>query len=127
MAESAKRELITKSTKYPFSTAVIFGNLVFISGAIGRNPETGLIAVGDVSEQTRQVLSNLQTHLIEAGSSLGQALKVTIFLKDMNSYSQMNEAYRSCFQEGFPARSCVEVSALPDKDALVEIEVIAGR
>ena len=127
MTQPEKRQLITKSTQYPFSTAVIFGNLVFISGAIGRNPETGQIAGGDVFEQTKQVLSNLQNHLIEAGSSLDQSLKVTIFLTDMNNFSRMNDAYRSFFHEGFPARSCVEVSALPDKDALVEIEVIAGR
>jgi 2-iminobutanoate/2-iminopropanoate deaminase len=127
MSASIKRELLVKSAQFPFSTAVGFGNLVFISGAIGRNPENGQIAVGDVAEQTRQTLMNLQNSLEEVGSSLEQVLKVTIFLTDMNNFSQMNAAYRSAFKDGFPARSCVEVSALPDKDALVEIEMIAGR
>lgn len=127
MSASIKRELLVKSAQFPFSTAVGFGNLVFISGAIGRNPENGQIAVGDVAEQTRQTLMNLQNSLEEVGSSLEQVLKVTIFLTDMNNFSQMNAAYRSVFKDGFPARSCVEVSALPDKDALVEIEMIAGR
>lgn len=127
MGESFERELISKSARYPFSTAVMFGNLVFISGTVGRNPETGQMAVGDVAEQTRQTLTNLQKALVEAGSSLDQSLKLTVFITDMNLFAAMNEVYRTFFHQGFPARSCVEVSALPDKDALVEIEVIAGR
>jgi 2-iminobutanoate/2-iminopropanoate deaminase len=121
-----ERKLLSKSDALPFSTAVVYGDLVFISGAVGRNPETAQMAA-DVTEQTRQTMELIQQRLLEAGSSLDMALKVTIFLTDMSLFGEMNSAYRQFFNNGFPARSCVQVSSLPDKEALVEIEVIAGK
>jgi 2-iminobutanoate/2-iminopropanoate deaminase len=121
-----ERKLVSKSDALPFSTAVIYGDLVFISGVVGRNADTGQMAA-DISEQTRQTMELIQQRLEEAGSSLDLALKVTIFLTDMNLFENMNSAYRQFFSQGFPARSCVEVVSLPDREALVEIEVIAGR
>ena len=121
-----ERKLISKSDSLPFSTAVVYGDLVFISGAVGRNPETGRMAA-DVAEQTRVTMELIQQRLQEAGSSLEMALKITIFLTDMNLFAEMNSAYRQFFHNGFPARSCVQVGALPDKEAVVEIEVMAGK
>jgi 2-iminobutanoate/2-iminopropanoate deaminase len=107
---------------------VVYGDLVFVSGTIGRNPETGEIARGDVAEQTRQTLETIRRRLEQVGSSMDQVVKATVFLVDMAHFPEMNEAYRAAFPEGrLPARSCVQVVALPDPEALVEIEVIAGR
>jgi 2-iminobutanoate/2-iminopropanoate deaminase len=123
---AVERKLISKSDALPFSTAVVYGDLVFISGVIGRNPETGQMST-DISEQTRHTMELIQRRLEEAGSSLDLAVKVTIFMTDMTLFGNMNNAYRQFFNQGFPARSCVEVVSLPDREALVEIEVIAGR
>jgi len=106
---------------------VAYGDLIFVPGSIGRDPQTGKIAVGNIVEQTRQTLKNIQAELEKAGVGLDNVVKVTIFITDMGLFAQMNEAYRLFFPQDPPARSCVEVSALPDKDALVEIEVISGR
>lgn len=122
-----QREIVTRSANLPFSTALAYGDLVFISGMVGRNLETGEIARGDISAQTRQTLMNIEQQLQKAGSSLSMALKVTIFIMDMGLFKEMNSVYRSFFNEDFPARSCVGVASLPDPEALVEIEVIAGR
>jgi 2-iminobutanoate/2-iminopropanoate deaminase len=111
----------------PFSTCISYGDMVFVSGLVGRNPQTGEIAKGDIAEQTRQTLRNIQVHLEKAGTSFDKALKLTIFILDMNKFGEMNEAYRQFFSDEPPARSCVQVVALPDKEALVEIEIIAGR
>jgi|YNPNPStandDraft_1061719.scaffolds.fasta_scaffold183401_1 2-iminobutanoate/2-iminopropanoate deaminase len=112
----------------PFSPVVVYGDLVFVSGTIGRNPETGEIARGDVAAQTRQTLETIRRRLEQVGSSMDQVVKATVFLVDMAHFPEMNEAYRAAFPEGrLPARSCVQVVALPDPEALVEIEVIAGR
>ena len=114
------------SLSYPFSRAVAFGDLVFVSGHVGRHPKTGQIAP-DIKGQTTQVMENIQHELELAGTSMDKALKATIFILDMNQFKTMNDAYRRFFAADPPARSCVEVSALPDREALVEIEVIAGR
>lgn len=112
----------------PFSPVVVHGDLVFVSGTIGRNPQTKEIAHGDVAAQTRQALETIRHRLEQVGSDMGKVLKATVFLVDMAHYAEMNEAYRSAFPDGsLPARSCVQVAALPDPDALVEIEVIARR
>jgi 2-iminobutanoate/2-iminopropanoate deaminase len=127
MSEENKREVISKADQLPFSKTLAYGDLVFVSGMIGRNPKTGEIAKSDVAEQTRQVLENIQEQLQLAGTSLDRALKLTIFLTDMSYFGAMNQVYRGFFKEDLPTRSCVAVSALPDKDALVEIEVISAR
>lgn len=101
---------------------------MFVSGTVGRDPETKEIARGDVAAQTRQALETIRRHLERVGSGMDKVVKATVFLVDMAHFSQMNEAYRAAFPEGrLPARSCVQAVALPDPEALVEIEVVAGR
>jgi len=99
-------------------------NLCFTSGQLPIDPATGAFVPGGVAEQTAQVLKNLQAVLQAAGSSLDRALKMTVFLKDMNDFAAMNEVYTTFFTTRPPARSTIEVARLP-KDALVEIEAVA--
>lgn len=108
----------------PYSQAIDIGSLVFTSGQIPIDPETGNIPEG-IEAQTKQSLSNVKAILEEAGLSMNHVIKTTVFLKDMNDFGEMNKIYESFFTE-YPARSAVEVARLP-KDALVEIEVIASR
>ena len=121
------KEIISRHPEFPFSSAVAYGDLVFVSGTIGRDPKTRQIAEGDVGAQTRQALENVQQQLALAGSALDKALKVTVFVTDMALFNDMNQVYRQFFPADPPARSCVAVVALPDPTALVEIEIIAGR
>jgi 2-iminobutanoate/2-iminopropanoate deaminase len=107
----------------PYSQAVRVGHLLFASGQIPLRPD-GSMVEGDIKEQTRQVLTNVQALLSAAGSGLEHVVKCTVFLKDMNTFALMNEVYGEFFTRDFPARSTVEVARLP-KDALVEIEVVA--
>lgn len=121
------REVIT-TTKAPaaigpYSQAIKCGNLVFTSGQIPLDPVTGELVSGDVRTQTRQVLENLQAVLSAAGSSLEKVIKTTVFIKDMNDFSAINEVYAAFFTQAPPARSTVEVARLP-KDVRVEIEAI---
>ena len=110
----------------PYSQAVLANRLIFTAGQIPLDPVTGQLVQGDIKEQTRRVLENLRGILEEAGSNLDKALKVTIYLKDMNDFAGMNEVYASFFANtSFPARTTVEVSRLP-RDARVEIDVIAS-
>lgn len=111
----------------PFSSVVGFENFIFVSGLVGRHPETGIIAAGDIVEQTRQTLINVELQLAKAGLSLKNVMKATVFITDMGMVQKMNQVYVSFFESGLPARSCVQVVALPDPEALVEIEVIAHR
>ncbi|MCY9517288.1 RidA family protein [Paenibacillus apiarius] len=108
----------------PYSQAVKWGDLVFTSGQIALTPE-GQLAEGGVEEQTHQVFRNLQAVLKEAGTSLDNVIKATVFLKDMNQFAQVNAIYESYFGSHKPARSTVEVARLP-KDVFVEIELIAA-
>lgn len=108
----------------PYSQAVKYGNLIFVSGTLGINPATGQLAEGGVENQARQSLENLNAILETAGSSFDKVLKATVFIKDMNDFPKINEIYGEYFTKEQPARSTVEVARLP-KDALVEIEVIA--
>ncbi|MGI5998606.1 MAG: RidA family protein [Lutispora sp.] len=108
----------------PYSQGIKFGNLLFVSGQTPLNPETGKIAEGDVQSQARQCLENIKAILEAAGTNLDNVLKTTVFIKDMNSFSKINEIYAQYFTKNQPARSCVEVARLP-MDVLVEIEVIA--
>jgi len=111
----------------PFSAAIAYGDLVFVSGLVGRDPVTRRIATGDIQAQTTQALANIQAQLERAGSSLDRVLKMTIFLTDMRLFGRMNEAYVAFFPSEPPTRSCVGVTALPDELALVEIEAVAMR
>jgi 2-iminobutanoate/2-iminopropanoate deaminase len=107
----------------PYSQAVKTGNLLFVSGQIPINPKTGNIP-GDIKEQTRQSLENLKAVLLAAGSSPASVLKTTVFLKNLDDFTVMNDIYREYFPKDAPARSTVEVSRIP-RGALVEIEAIA--
>lgn len=110
----------------PYSQAVIAGDLVFTAGAIALDPETGELVGDDVTAQTGQVIRNLEGVLEEAGSSLYQVVKTTVFLTDMKNFAEMNAVYAEFFGENPPARSTVEVGPLA-RGALVEIEAIAVR
>lgn len=109
----------------PYSQALKAGNLVFCSGQIPINPATNRIEAVTVEDQTRQAIANLQAVLAAAGLSLGNVVKTTVFVKDMNDFAAVNGVYAEMFGATKPARSCVEVARLP-KDVKVEIECIAA-
>lgn len=109
----------------PYSQAMVVGNLIFTSGQIPLNPETGMIEGNNITEQTHRVCKNLKAVLEAAGASLEKAVKTTCFLDDMGNFAAFNEVYSEYFT-GKPARSCVAVKTLP-KNALVEVEVIAEK
>jgi 2-iminobutanoate/2-iminopropanoate deaminase len=109
----------------PYSQAIITGNLVFTSGQIPINPETGIIVGENIAEQAEQVCKNISAVLEAAGSSVDKTVKTVCYLKNMEDFTAFNEVYSAYFVSR-PARSCVSVKALP-KDALVEIEAIAER
>ena len=108
----------------PYSVAVQTGQLVFTAGQIGLDPKTMEIVSGGVEAETRQVLTNLKNVLEDAGSSLGDVVKTTVFLKDMGDFAKMNAIYGEFFTQNPPARSTVAVAGLP-KGCNVEIEAVA--
>ena len=108
----------------PYSQAIKVGELLFVSGQLPTNPATGTFAEGGIKELTRQSLTNMKAILEEAGTSMANVVKTTVFLADMNDVAAMNEVYAEFFAAPFPARSAVAVKTLP-KGALVEIECIA--
>ena len=108
----------------PYSQANIVGNLVFTAGQIPLVPETGKMLDGDVAAQADLALKNLKAVLEAAGSSLENVVKATVFLNDINDFATVNGVYAKYFTRDFPARSAVQVAALP-LGALVEIEAIA--
>ena len=110
----------------PYSQAIKVGNLVFASGQIPIDPATGSFVAGGVKEQARQSLTNVKAILDEAGLTLDNVVKTTVFLADMNDFADVNAVYAEFFAEPYPARSAVAVKTLP-KGALVEIEVIAAQ
>ena len=111
----------------PYSQAISSAaGLVFVSGQLPINPETGAFPDGGVKEQTRQSLLNAKAILEQAGLGLGNVVKTTVFLADMGDFAAMNEVYSQFFTAPFPARSAVAVKTLP-KGALVEIECIAEK
>ncbi len=107
----------------PYSQFVKHGNLVFTAAQIAINPETNQLVEG-IEEQTKQVLENLKNVLEAAGSSMDKAIKVNVFLKDMNDFQKMNEIYAAYFKNK-PARSTIQAAKLP-RDALILIDVVAG-
>ena len=106
----------------PYSQAIISGNMLFTSGQIPINPETGEIPEG-VEAQARQALTNVKNLIEASGGSMDKVVKTGVFIKDMNDFAKINEIYAEFFTEPYPARSCVEVARLP-KDVLLEIETI---
>ena len=110
----------------PYSQAIEANGLVITSGQLPIDPATGEFALGGIKEQTRQSLTNAKAILEEAGIGLGNVMKTTVFLSDMNDFAAMNEVYAEFFNEPFPARSAIAVKTLP-KNALVEVECIAAK
>lgn len=110
----------------PYSQAVWAGNLLFLSGQIPLDPATGQMVSGSIEKQTRRVLENIKAVLAEAGLTMAEVMKTTVFIMDMADFPKVNAVYAEYFPEPYPARSCVAVAKLP-KEALVEIEVVAGR
>lgn len=108
----------------PYSAAIRTGDFVFTSGSLGVEVQTGEFAPGGVEAETRQALENLKRILIAGGSSLDQVVKTTVFLRDMGDFAKMNAVYAEFFPVNPPARSTIQVAALP-KNAAVEIEAIA--
>jgi 2-iminobutanoate/2-iminopropanoate deaminase len=108
----------------PYSQAILFENLVFTSGQLGLDPASMELVEGGIETQTRQVLTNLQHVLETADSGLKFVVKTTVFLQDMGDFARMNAVYAEFFPENAPARSTVQVAALP-KGGLVEIECVA--
>lgn len=109
----------------PYSQGVIVGDFVYTSGQIPLNPVTGEL-VTDIKLATKQSMENIKAILEEAGTSLNNVVKTSIFLKDLNDFEAVNEVYGTYFIENKPARSCVQVAKLP-KDAVIEIEAIAVK
>ena len=109
----------------PYSQAIKAGGLVYLSGQVALDPNSGELVGADIRQQTERVFENIKGILEAAGVNLHHVLKTTVFLKDMNDFAAMNEVYARYFTAAPPARSTVQVSRLP-KDALVEIEVIAS-
>lgn len=108
----------------PYSQGVIAGNLIFTSGQLPMDAETGEMLENDITLQTRKSLQNVQAILEEAGSGMEKIVKTTVYLSDMANFAKMNEVYKEFFTGDFPARSAFQVARLP-KDALVEIEAVA--
>ena len=108
----------------PYSTANISGGLCFLSGLLGVDPATGKLA-GDVEAQAKQAMANLGTVLGELGLAPAAVLKTTVFLTDLNDFGKVNAIYADFFGADYPARSCVQVAALP-MQAQIEVEAIAS-
>ena len=108
----------------PFSPGAYAGELLYLSGQVGLDPQTGALAEGGAAVQTAQALANIAATLKTAGKTLGAVVKANIYITDMDDYAAMNAAYAAAFEKPYPARTCVAVAALP-LGAKVEIEVIA--
>jgi 2-iminobutanoate/2-iminopropanoate deaminase len=125
-----KKEIISTTSAPaaigPYSQAIGVGNFIFLSGQVPINPVTGELVSGDIKQQTRQVIENINAVLAAAGSSLTDVVKAEVYLRDLNNFAAMNEIYSTYFSSSLPARVTVEVSKLP-KNADVEISVIAIR
>jgi 2-iminobutanoate/2-iminopropanoate deaminase len=109
----------------PYSIGVSIRHFVFTSGQLGMDPASGNLVEGGIDAETRQALQNVKTVLEEAGTSMDNVVKTTVFLKDMNDFAKMNAIYGEFFSGDYPARSAVQVAALP-RGGMVEIEVIAA-
>jgi 2-iminobutanoate/2-iminopropanoate deaminase len=108
----------------PYSQAVHAGGFLFLSGQIGLDPATGALVADDIVRQTEQTMSNLRAVLASAGSGFDDVVRTTIYLVDLSQYAQVNEIYGRAFRKPYPARSTVQVAALP-RGALIEIDLVA--
>ena len=109
----------------PYSQAIVYNGIAYLSGQIPLDPATGQIVAGGIEEQTTRVLDNLGAVLTAAGASFATVLKTTIFVKDMNDFAKVNEIYARYFTANPPARATVQAAKLP-RDVMVEIEAIAA-
>lgn len=110
----------------PYSQAITEGTLLFTSGQLPIDPVTGELRNGDIVTAAKQALSNLRAVLVAGGADMTTVLKTTVFLSDIGNFQAFNMVYAEFFREPFPARSCVQIGAMP-KGALVEIEAVAVR
>lgn len=108
----------------PYSQAVISGDLIFLSGQIPLDPETGRLWGSEIAAQTERVLKNIQAVIEAAGGSLSDILKTTVYLVDLKNFNEMNRVYERYFQENPPARATIQVASLP-AGAMIEIEAVA--
>ncbi len=108
----------------PYSQAIKLDNLIFVSGQIPIDPKTGEVIKGEIIEQTRQVLKNLQAILLAGNSSLSKVVKLTVYLTELEEFPQVNQVFEEFFEEDYPAREMVQVSRLP-KDVKIEVSAIA--
>ncbi|MCI0601782.1 Rid family detoxifying hydrolase [bacterium] len=109
----------------PYSQAIKAGGFLFISGSAGTDPNTGAIVEGGLAAQTEQTLRNLSATVTAAGSTLEKVVKVTVYLKNIEDYEEMNRIYQRWWLKHFPARTTVGVAALPRPEILIEIDAIA--
>ncbi len=127
MQRSVKEVIIAEDAPAaigPYSAGIRVGNFVFTAGQIGLNPRSGELVPGGIEAETRQALKNVENILKAAGSALGLVVKTTVFLRDLNDFGRMNDAYAEFFPQEPPARSTIQAGALP-KGAAVEIEAVA--
>ena len=110
----------------PYSQAIIAGTMIYTSGQLPIDPETGEMVANDITLQTRMCLKNVKAILEEAGSNMDKIVKTTVFLSDMANFVKMNEVYKEFFSGDYPARSAFQVARLP-KDVLLEVEAIAWK
>lgn len=110
----------------PYSHAVEINGMLFVSGQVGKHPQTGELILSDITSETKQVMENLKAILSKAGYSFDDVVKTTIFLSDMNNFAKVNEVYGSYFSGNYPARETVQVAKLP-LNVNVEISVIAVK
>ncbi len=123
----SKKIIYSKNAPEPigsYSQAIQFNNLIFTSGQIPIDPVNGQLIDGDIKTQTKQTIRNIENILTEAGSDISKVIKVTVYLKDINEFTAMNEIYEEYFGTSKPARSTLEAAELP-KGALIEMDVIA--
>lgn len=107
----------------PYSQAIKAGNLLFVSGQLPINPDTGVLISDDIKKAAKQSMDNLGAILKEAGTSMDNVIKTTVFLSDMKNFAAFNETYGTYFKDKMPARSAIQIGKLP-KDAIVEVEAI---
>ncbi len=110
----------------PYSQAIIAGDFVFVSGQVAINPANGDLVMDTIKSETKQVMENIRSILVEAGVDFSNIVKTSIFLKDMQDFAQVNEVYGGYFSEQFPARETIQVAGLP-KNVNVEISVTAFK